>query len=383
MKKLHIVVLLCVGLAAATAFVLRNEKKFVSQEVADTEKLAFPGFSANGIHTMVVHTRFDTLTFKKEGERWAIEEKNGYLADPLIINQILSVFTDLKVVQKTTVDESRWTQIGVRDPRLTKEGSGCRVDILGSGGYQSSVIVGSLQASNSEASLMFGKEFDGRSFIRKTDSDTVYLVDQSLSFFNTIPSKWIMNILSNPRAYKRIIYVDEGKQQWKLARKDRSVPYQLYGESDASGVPVPNLSTTADYTFASMITKDVFPKSFERSTAKITGDRYFELEALDGFTQRIYLGKKTKISDEERSHIMESTGVVRKVLAETYRYAALEWKGERIDPPQDEPPYLGRTYLIHCPKMSDYMISHDEVLVLERLSPATNTLLAELDWDTE
>ncbi|WOO42577.1 DUF4340 domain-containing protein [Rubellicoccus peritrichatus] len=373
MNKRQVFTVLFLSLLAAVAYYIFQERQFVSQEVREDEKLVFPNLRAGEIHTMVVSNRFGTLTFKKQGDDWAIVEKENYLADPVLLNETLSALTNLKIAQKTLVDESQWAQIGVQDPgEAGAIGVGCRVDLYGADGYERGIIIGSLQASDSEASRMFGAEFDGRNFIREKDSNQIYLVGQSLSFFNTIPSNWLMNILSNPYAYKSITYVDEGERVWSLVRGSRAEPYLLYGESDDVGTPLPNLTQTVDYAFASMFIKDVFPADFERNSVDISGDRYFELEALDGFAQRIYIGGKTRMSEQERLSGDGASGVMRKVRTGTYRYAFIEWLSDRIKPSPNEPPYSGRTYLVHGPKMNDLMINHDEMLVFERLSPASN-----------
>jgi len=290
----------------------------------------------------------------------------------LIITQVLSTLAKLKITQKSTVNESHWGQLGVLAPQAG-EGSGYQVTLSATSGYQKGIIIGRLQGSGSEASSMFGEDFDGRNFIRLQGSNKVCLVDKSLSFFNTISSNWLMNILSIPHGHKSITYVEQGENLWKIARDhSREEPYRLHGNLGDKIQSLPNLSITVDYAFASMIIKDVFPENIAPATTGLSDQHYFELEGFDGFTQRIYLGAKTKISEEEKATTKGTTGVMRQVRATGYRYARLDWQGDRQSPPAQEPPYAGLTYLIHGPKMEDFMINRDELLVFEKMSPTDN-----------
>ncbi|MEO0796858.1 MAG: DUF4340 domain-containing protein [Verrucomicrobiota bacterium] len=373
MKKQALVILIFLGLLAGVAFFMLQERQFVSEEVSHNEKLVFPGLPVSELNKLVVSNRFGTLTFLKQGNNWVILEKDNYLADAARLHDIFSLLAELQSVQKTEVDESQWERLGVEDPMANGgTGKGCRVDLFGANGYHASLIVGTLQASDSEASIMFGDEFDGRSFVRIADSDEVRLVGSSLAFFNTIPSHWIMNILSNPYAYRRITYVIDGEPVWVLNRSSREEPYTIVDGQSGRKNQLLNLTQTVDYAFASMFIKDVLPGSFERENGGVTGEHYFELEALDGFTQRIYLGGKTEMSEQERLSEEGATGVLKKVRAGAYRYAFIEWLTERIEPPINEPPYSGRTYLVNGPKMDDFLINYDEMLVFERLSPSSD-----------
>lgn len=330
-----------------------------------------PELQVEQIHTLTVVNRYGRLTLHKRNQSWYIEEKEDYQADTVRMNEILSTLSELSIEQKTIVAQDRWDQMGVSDPTATESGtSGCKIELHGEGGYHRSLIVGDLQASGSEAALMFGNEFDGRSFLRRSESDEVYLVSQSLSFFNTIPSHWMLNILSNPHAYRRILYVKDGELQWTLERASRSEAYQLLDSNHGRNMYLPKLTVSIDYAFSSMFIRDVLPTGFAANTVGIAPEHYFELEALDGFTQRIYLGGKVKAPEQEQQNPEGQTGVFRKVRSDIYRYAMLDWEMERNSPPNDEPPYLGRTYLIDSPQMDDLMLSYQEMLVYERMNPA-------------
>ncbi|MGJ8639369.1 MAG: DUF4340 domain-containing protein [Opitutaceae bacterium] len=364
--------LLCICVVAAAAFVFLKEPKFVSQEIETEQKFIFHDLPIGDIHTLVVSNRYGTLTIESDGTKWFIKEKEDYQANTLRMNEVLSALAELTIIQKTTVDTSKWEQLGVQDPSLVNSsGAGCRVELLGSNGYRKEIIVGKLQASGSEAARMFGNEFDGRNFVRIADNEAVYLVEQSLSFFNTIPSDWMLNILSNPHAYKSIIYVKDGVSVWHMKRDSREDAYRLYNGLETTGERLPNLTTTVDYSFSSMFIRDVLPKAHDTASVDIDTEHYFELEALDGFALCIYLGGKTRISEQERQENKDSSGVLRKVRASAYRYALLDWEKERSIPIPEEPPYAKRIYLIDCPQMDDLMISYDEMRVFERMSPAS------------
>jgi len=191
-QKIYLIALGC--LIAAAAFAILQKREFVSQESEITSKLVFPSFPANEIHTMVVSNTQGTLTLKKRGVNWVIVEKDDYLADVFFINEILNLLSQVSIIQDANAQESHWEQLGLLDPKTnTGTGAGHRLDLYGSDGYHRTLVVGSLQPSDSEASLMFGEGYDGRNFVRDAKTNKVYLVAQSLSFLDSVTAPWMMN----------------------------------------------------------------------------------------------------------------------------------------------------------------------------------------------
>jgi len=367
-QKIYIIALAC--LIAAAAFAILQKREFVSQESEITSKLIFPSFPANEIHTMVVSNTQGTLTLKKRGVNWVIVEKDDYLADVFFINEILNLLSQVSIIQDANAQESHWEQLGLLDPKTnTGTGAGHRLDLYGSDGYHRTLVVGSLQPSDSEASLMFGEGYDGRNFVRDAKTNKVYLVAQSLSFLDSVTAQWMMNIQSNPRAYRNISFIEHGQAQWRLSREQRGQVFLLYGGENEIGVPLPSLSLMVDYIFASMIIRDVMPVGFDRKSVDISMDSYFELESLSGAVQRIYLGRKAEITEQDSVQQELDTGMMRPVRGNSQRFVFLDWLNERAEPPPAEPPYSQRTYRILCPKMDDFMINYEEMLVFESLSP--------------
>ncbi len=246
------------------------------------------------------------------------------------------------------------------------EGTGERLDLLSSTAhYTTSLIAGTLQSSQSEASLVFGASHDGRRFLRRPESDHVFLATSSLDFLNTLVSHWVDNTFAMPRHYTRITWHDAGQTQWELTRATTDEPFTLTGPNKSAQL-LPNLSLMAEMAFSGLLIKDILPTTPDQRSAGIDEARYFTLADATGASIRLYPGQKRPVPAQEKQWHENSSGMIRDIASLSQRLIVFTTVPTQR-PLLTAPHQIGRLFQADTGVLDRFLLTHDEMLVFERL----------------
>jgi Domain of unknown function (DUF4340) len=100
-----------------------------------TERLVFPDLAShlqNASRIEIVH-QGKTTTIIRSGERWGLEDRGGYPVQSDKIREMLTGFTELRLVEPRTADPSQLARLGVEDPN-DPHGSSSLVRVLDASG---------------------------------------------------------------------------------------------------------------------------------------------------------------------------------------------------------------------------------------------------------
>ncbi len=367
MKKILGILILVAVLALGARFIIQKQKTtYNTGEITEGNKSVFPNLAIQDVDKITFTNRYGTLNFTKQGDGWVIPEKDHYPAYNGRINDMLIMLSELQTLQDATIEEKDWAKVGIQDPlHVRGEGSGARLDLYKGTSHLGGIIAGELQASNSDASMIFGAGHDGRSFIRKIDQKNIYLVNRPLDFIDTVVGNWIDGSLYNPYRYKEIRYHKEGNDVWTLTCDSKDSLFKLTSPDHSAAVELPNLTQSIHYGFSSMLVRDVMNKEAAKSDYGIKGDHYFELIGFDGEQRKLYLGNKVPASDQEKAVSKDQSGVFRSSAVLTYRCVTVETE---LGDKQTQQPQPGRIYYATSTKLDEMLLTYSELLTFEKMS---------------
>ncbi len=270
-----------------------------------TKKKVFENFPLNDVAAITIKEKERSLTLKKGKKSWEIAERENYPAQTPVVNALLKSLWDLNIVQAVTIGKSKMGRLSLLDP----------ADKAAADGETASVVTFNDKDGKKLATLWMGKVYErsenrpnpygggmamtsaGR-YIRRGDSNFVYLVGDTFKTVVTDPTEWLDNEFIKIEKIKSIaIKSGEAKDDWTLTRKEESGDFAFAKKNKGELELDPAKTSGMKSAFGSSNTsfEDVFIGKEAKS--KKVDKTSFTITTFDGFTYNIAAGEKSDLNE--------------------------------------------------------------------------------------
>jgi len=201
-KKLAVLGIVTVVMIILAVLTNPSSKKMKSGGAG--EAYLIQGLDPSEIDSMVLGTGSDTVTLKRQGDRFLVAEKDDYPAKTDAINDLIAACLDIKTTEMYTDDKKNHKDLGV-----TEEDAGNVVKLFKA---DSSQLAGFIIGKN--------KQQGQGTFIRLVSDDKVYL-SLDLPRVNTNMMDYIeSSLLSINSGDVESVQVVSGKESYSIKRKE-------------------------------------------------------------------------------------------------------------------------------------------------------------------
>ena len=181
--KTFLVLLVAAAVLVGLAFFRFSDRR----QAGDTnmgQKL-FSDLPVNRVARVTIADAENSVTLVKGDKTWEVQERSGYPADFGQLRDVVVKLSRLKIGRSFTGSDESLLRLSLLDPSAAAEkGRGTRLTLEDSSGeVLAEVILGQTRQTDDGGS--------GGQYLKKMDSDTVFLVDGSFRFLKTAPSDWL------------------------------------------------------------------------------------------------------------------------------------------------------------------------------------------------
>ncbi|MBW1734431.1 MAG: DUF4340 domain-containing protein [Deltaproteobacteria bacterium] len=186
-KTLVILLIILCALAGAGALIIYIQGSGSHSEVLGTYLIE--DLPANDVASIIIETPSSTVSMRKKGDVWVVEERFGYPADFSRISGLVRKLKEVKVGRRFESSEKILKRLSLKKPRDKGAGEdekGTRIRLENEEGKP---LLGILLGKN----RMKGKDQkipDGQ-YVMLSRGPEVYLIDTILSSFGSGPSTWL------------------------------------------------------------------------------------------------------------------------------------------------------------------------------------------------
>lgn len=215
--KTFLILLVVAVVLGALAFLRFGEQ----DKPADTrmgQKL-FADLPVNQISSVTIASPDGSVTLVRGEKLWQVKDRHGYPADFGELREMVVKLSRLKIGRAFTGSGDSLARLSLLTPSNTEEkGRGIRMTLKNeSDKVLADVILGEVRKTEDGGS--------GGQYLKKTDNDTVYLVDGSFRFLKTKPTDWLQdNVLDikGDDIQSVICHAgDDSKPVYTLARSEK------------------------------------------------------------------------------------------------------------------------------------------------------------------
>jgi hypothetical protein len=181
--KTFLILLVAAGLLVGLWFLRSADEKDTGM-VKMGEKL-FADLPVNAVASMTIADAENKVTLVKGDKVWQVKDRDGYPANFDEIRDTVVKLSRLKVGRSFSASPESLTRLSLLAPSASDtSGVGKQVTLKdGSGQLITDIILGQNRETGSGGS--------GGQYLKKTDSETVFLVDGSFRFLKTDPAQWL------------------------------------------------------------------------------------------------------------------------------------------------------------------------------------------------
>jgi hypothetical protein len=342
--KTFLILLVAAGVLGGLAFLrFTNDKQSGGTKMG--EKL-FDALPVNQVASVVIADADYTVTLTKGDKNWQVKERDGYPADFDELRDTVIKLSKLKIGRSFTASPETLERLSLLAPSAGKEtGKGTKITLKDNTGKTlADLILGQARKSDSGA--------DGGQYLKKTDGDTVFLVDNNFRFLKASPTQWlqkdILNIKSDSIAEVACFVGDNPKPVYTLTRPEKGKAPQM------SDVPEGRVadSTKLDQVFDAMAPLSVDDVSAAEKGRAADDDK-------DGIDQtrleyRLYDGRQISVfpeSEGDEYHLR----IMAKALPDAASDNTREDKAseKKPAPPADQPDKSQGTDDVKPPESSE------------------------------
>ncbi len=231
--KTFLILLLVAGLLVALAMLRFGEKtKTAGSKMGDT---LFAELPVNEVAAVTVADAGNQTTLVKGDTLWQVEERSGYPANFDELRDIVVRLSRLKIGRSFSASSESLPRLALLPPSASDASAGGKQITMkdSSGNVLADVILGR-ERQNEDGG-------EGGQYLKKTDGDTVFLVDGNFRFLKTAPAEWLKKEILNVKgeAIESVSCYAGGTQDplYTLSRPEKGQP--------AGMTPVPQ-GRTAD-----------------------------------------------------------------------------------------------------------------------------------------
>ncbi|WP_419661685.1 uncharacterized protein Dvar_21200 [Desulfosarcina variabilis str. Montpellier] len=274
--KTFLILLVAAGVLVALAFLRFSDDRHTGD--TNMGKKLFSDLPVNQVASITIADTTSSVTLIKGDKTWQVKERSDYPADFGELRDTVVKLSRLKIGRSFTGTDESLTRLSLLAPSAAEEkGRGTQMILKdSSGAVLADVILGQTRQSDGGGS--------GGQYLKKSDDDTVYLVDGSFRFLKTAPADWlqdeILNIKADAIASVTCYADDAAEPVYSLSRPEKGQKPQM--------TPIPpdrNVdSTKIDQVFDAMapLTLDDVVSADEHPQTGDTGSRRLVYQLYDG-----------------------------------------------------------------------------------------------------
>lgn len=189
--KTFLILLVAAGILVALSLLrLRDEKQ--SAEVIMGDKL-FADLPVNEVASVTIADVDNTVTLVKGEKIWQVKERDGYAANFAELRDMIVNLSRLKIGRSFSGSPESLARLSLNLPSTSSDAkSGKQITLKNEAGETiADIILGQLRKTDSG---------NGGQYLKKTDQDTVFLVDGNLQFLKATPAEWLEKEILNVKA---------------------------------------------------------------------------------------------------------------------------------------------------------------------------------------
>lgn len=293
-KTFTILFILLLLLASVTYFVFQIQPS--SSRVSSLGEMPFrdlPLDRINEVHiTRCEKGVTETIKLIKNDAAWVVGNRFDYPADFGAMLELVEKLRNAKVGRQFDASPDILSRLALHDPfepDIFDNEKGVRIRIL-------------CEEENTLADVLLGKQressaINGGHYLKPTNRNTIYLVDQTFRLFGAHPREWIKSELLNmaPKNIETVTCLNPVDQTiiYEIKRPEKGAPPELQNVNDTEFIKNHMVESVFD-TMSSFQIRDVAGKS-SAIPEEITGFNLlpvFEFQLFDGTVYRFYTGKK-------------------------------------------------------------------------------------------
>jgi hypothetical protein len=292
-KTFLILLILLVTLASITFFVLNREKP--SLKASQMGEMLFKDLPLNDINTIRISTfeksNLQTFRLKESESEWIVEDLFEFPADFKSITELVLKLKESKIGRHFEGSAATLSRLALHDPSrvdVSEDEKAIRIQLLDN-------------HQNPLADLLVGKQRESSTgneahYLKPTEENTVYLVDQTFRLIGKKPQDWIKNDLLNipSKDIEKVTCFDPVTQSviFTVIRPERGAFPEFQPHNNKS-----IKSRTIDLLFESLSSlrvQDVAGhlQDITEETMGFGTLPYLDFQLFDGMLYRIYPGKK-------------------------------------------------------------------------------------------
>ncbi len=230
------------------------------------------------------------VTINKGESMWKVKEKFGYKADFKKIRDLLIQLKELKVGRVFEGSEHVYQRLSLLVPGKAgnEQGSpGTRIILKdGKGKIIADLIIGKVRVPEEGGLGSSGQ------YVRFTDSNSVYLVDQTLGSISSSPEDWLFKTIVNvqPKEIKKIECISkEGKLLFAFEKKDKNSQFKPAGPISNKQIDKGKVNRLAR-ALSSLRFTDIMPPDTKLSSVGLGSGPYFDFQLFEGIGYEIQTG---------------------------------------------------------------------------------------------
>lgn len=288
------------GIAAILHFTRGGAVSTVSSST--TKKKVYEDFPINDIAKIVIKDKEASVTLAKGAESWEVSERAGYPANAEPVVGLLRKVWDLNIVQPITIGRTQYGRLNLLDPaasETTAEEAATLVTFQDKDGKDlASLWLGKVYAKSEGRPDPFGGGMattDAGRYVKRGDSNSVYLVGDTFSDVKTEASEWLNQDFFKVEGIQSIeILSGTPADDWKLERTGDNVDFTLANQKPGEKFDAAKTSSMKA-AFTNPQFEDVYvgDAAKEQKTDKTT----FKIVTFDGFRYEVSVGGKNDLNE--------------------------------------------------------------------------------------
>jgi len=330
-----IIALAVIGVIAAILHFVGSGGGVSEISSSTKKKKVFSDFPINEVASITVEGKGETLTVKKGESTWEVAQRDGYPANEKPIIGMLRDIWDLNIVQPVTIGRTQYGRVNLTAPAEapSAEESATIVTFAGADGTElASLWLGKVyEKSENRPNPMGGgmATSEAGRYIKRGDSNSVYLVGNTFDGVSLDPSEWIDKTFFKVDGIRSIeIIRGDSTIDWKLVRDDAAGDFKFAKTAEGENLDQTKVSSMKS-AFSNPQIEDVFTgKELAENKADKTT---YKISTFDDFDYTIKVGDKNDLNElpmtisvsakftEKRKEGEEESDVEKKQLDETFQ----------------------------------------------------------------
>ncbi|RLB11116.1 MAG: hypothetical protein DRG39_04775 [Deltaproteobacteria bacterium] len=292
MRPKTVAILLAIFICIAMGMVLVAKHRGGEQKGKSVGIHLFSDLPADKVREIDIRGVDFHVSLIKKADIWTVKEHFGYMADFSQVSDLVEKLKSANTGQSFKADKDVLKRLMLMEPDDpgAKEDEKGRVLVFkdGQGRIIKKIIFGKAMGQGNGAGFPVGQ------YIRFSNDENVYLIDQYLTLLTQGPREWIRLEIVNvrPLDIRRIAgYKEKASPVYVIAKEKEGKAFKLQKEPSGKKIDEKLLKRIKDGLNYLRI-EDVVDPSKDTSSFGISDKSYVEYELFNGTVYRVYPSKK-------------------------------------------------------------------------------------------